>query len=353
MQRLFIQKIYFAIPGDLSQRTGGYGYDRRMIAELETLGCEVQLVSLPAGFPTPSASDWAEAQAQIAALPDGALVLVDGMAYAVMAQLVRLHNERLRFVALCHHPLALETGLDPEWRQRWQHDETAALELASAVVVTSHTTAQILLQDFGVAPENLTVVLPGTQRQAFADCANPEPVLLTVASLIPRKGHDLLIDALAGLTHVPWRGRWVGETGLDPSWAQALEARLQDAGLAGRITLAGPVTDILEEYASADVFVLPSHYEGYGMAFAEALSFGLPIIATAAGAIPDVVPQSAGVLVPPGDLAALTLALNSLLTDPDLRKQYQTGAQQASVALPTWEQSAQILLHSLSALVAK
>lgn len=333
--------LHFVFPGDLQTRTGGYGYDRALIASLESLGFTVQRHALSARFPAPDAEALAAAEACFAALPNDTPVIVDGLAYGVLDAVAERHGPRLRLVALCHHPLVLEAGLSGADAQRLQQTEQRALAAAQAVIVTSPATARLLTDQFAVPPSRITVALPGTPRPPFAPCNGNPPVLLTVATLTPRKGHDLLIQALARLAHLPWTLRLVGGAQFDPAWAQALREQVTACGLTDRVLFLGELAQLDAEYQAADVFVLPSRFEGYGMAFAEALSFGLPILATRAGAIPEVVPPTAGLLVPPDDVEALTEALLTLLTEPARRQALQHGAREAASRLPTWADCAQ------------
>ncbi|WP_181704262.1 glycosyltransferase family 4 protein [Chthonobacter albigriseus] len=336
------RRTVFAIPGDITQRTGGYGYDRRILAELgPTIGMEH--LPLSGGFPDPSAADLDAAAASFAALGDRTVVLVDGLAYALLADVVRRERERLAFVALCHHPLALETGLDPETAARLKRQETEALALARAVIVTSPPTADLLVQAFGVPRPAITVAVPGTDPRPASPCAGSPPVLVTLATLTKRKGHDVLVDALARLTDLAWRADFVGGTHFDPDWTAEIEARIARAGLGERVRLSGPVDDTAGVLGAADLFVLPSRYEGYGMAFAEAMAHGLPIVAARAGAVPDVVPETAGILVPPDDPDALAAAIRSMLHDRALIERYREGSRAAGAALPGWGDAAGII----------
>lgn len=335
---------YFAIPGDLAARTGGYGYDRAVLARLP-----LQHLPLPGRYPFPSADDLASADAILADLPDGSVVLVDGLAYGVFDDLAARHAQRLGLIALCHHPLGLETGLAPAASALLLKKETEALRHARAVIVTSPTTADTLVRDLGVPADRITVALPGTDPRAPSPCIGAPPVLLTVGSLIPRKGHDVLIAALDRIRALAWTARFVGGDGLDPAWAARLRSDVAKAGLEDRIAFVGSVEDTAGELSGADVFVLPSRFEGYGMAFAEAMAAGLPVVAVRAGAVPDVVPETAGILVPPEDAAALADALARLLTNRDLFETYRTGSLAAGRALPTWDATA----ATIAAIVGK
>lgn len=338
--RVTASTLYFAFPGDLDTPTGGYHYDRRLISELRTMGLEVHTVPLSDRFPFPDDCARSEARRALAALPDGAVVLIDGLAFGALDELAAAEARRLRLIALCHHPLALEAGLDASQRQAFLASERCALQCARAVVVTSDHTGRILTAEYGVPAACIVVARPGTDRVPFAPCDGDPVRLLTVASLTRRKGHDVLIEALATLASLPWQSRFVGGLDFDPTWADSLRKRVIRLQLQDRIRFVGAVDDLQAEYRHADLFVLPSRFEGYGMVFAEALSAGLPVIAARAGAVPDVVPDTAGLLVPPDDPQALSSALRNLLTRGDLRRRLQAGARSAATTLPTWTDSA-------------
>lgn len=334
------QQMYFAIPGDLNARTGGYGYDRRLLVELRKRGLHVEHLELDASFPFPDANALQHAEHVLAELPEQSLVLVDGLAFAAMAQCAMGHAKRLRLVALCHHPLALESGLSPAQQQAFMESERIALQCARAVIVTSANTAHTLTELFAIPRSNIVVAQPGTDSVDFAPCAGDPPILLSVATLTRRKAHDVLIDALSTLVDLPWQARFVGGAQFDPQWAAQLREQISAAGLDSRIHLLGSIEDLASEYLNADIFVLPSRYEGYGMVFAEALSHGLPIVAARAGAVADVVPESAGCLVPVEDAQALAQALRMLLTEPEVYGQLRAGAQAAAKRLNTWQDTA-------------
>jgi len=339
--------IHFAFPGDLQTPSGGYHYDRRLIAGLRALGVEVIEVPLPHCLPALDGATLHTVQQTLAALPDRALVVIDGLAFGVMDQVAAMEHERLQLIALCHHPLSLESGLDAKTRARLQASEQRALACARATIVTSAHTRDILIEQFAVPADAITVALPGTDPAPFAACDGDPPRLLCIASLTRRKAHDVLVDALAEVADLPWQARFVGGADFDPDWARWLESRVKTLGLSERITFAGAINETAMEYQQADMFVLPSRYEGYGMVFAEALAAGLPIVAARAGAVPQVVPDSAGLLVPPDDSLALAAALRNMLTDDTLRRNLQAGAQQAAKTLPDWNDTASRVAQTL------
>jgi glycosyltransferase involved in cell wall biosynthesis len=340
-----VRKLVFVVPGDLSSVTGGYGYDRQMITGLREAGREVDVVALDAGFPYPDAAALAHAARQLTSIPDGAAVVVDGLAFGAMPVLAEQHAARLRWVALVHHPLALETGLTAQQTRVLFDSERRALATARRVIVTSAATSRELTR-YDVAAERVHVLTPGTDPAPLAVGSGVDPVrpgmsFLCVATLIPRKGHAVLIEALRNLQDRAWTLHCVGSATRDADTAKALRSAIAKHGLGNRVRLHGEVSagELQSMYGQADAVVLPSYFEGYGMAQAEALAHGLPVVSTTAGAIPDTVPSSAGVLVPPGDVLALRAALASLLDEPALRARLAAGARAARAVLPTWPQA--------------
>ena len=234
--------VTLVVPGDLEARTGGYGYDREIAAGLRTLGWTVDVRRLDGTFPFPTAYARAHAVAELAALEPGALVLADGLAFGAMAEEAAREAARLRLVALVHHPLARENGLDAETARALAASETRALACTRGVVVTSDATAA-LLADYGVQLADIAVVVPGTAPAPLARGSarhGPGPVtMLCVASLIDRKGYDVLLAALAHLTHLSWHLTCVGSHRLQPRTAAAIVDQVQASGLADRVHVPG------------------------------------------------------------------------------------------------------------------
>jgi glycosyltransferase involved in cell wall biosynthesis len=338
-----VREVAFVVPGDLATPTGGYTYDRRILAGLAALGWQTQVLDIGEGFPRPAAAVRAAARRRLAELPPAPAVVIDGLAYGVLADEAEALAPTHRLVALVHHPLALETGLSEAEAASLRLSERAALSHACHVVVTSPSTARILIADFAVPPERLSVVQPGTDRVAPRPREGSAAVeLLAVGSIVPRKGYDVLVAALAGLSDLGWRLTIAGDRERSSETTRALAAEIDRLGLARRITFTGAVAPdlLLAHYAAADLFVLPSRFEGYGMACAEALAHGLPVVATNTGAIPETVPADAGALVPSDDAAALAAVLRRLITDPAERERLAAGARAAATHLPSWREQA-------------
>ena len=348
-----VRRFAFAVPGDLATPTGGYAYDRRMIAELERLGWHGDVVDLGKGFPWPSSEQSETAVALLSAVPAGRIIVVDGLALGVLPDAAHQLRSRNPLIALVHHPLAFETGLTEQQSNVMRTSERAALAAVSRVVVTSAATARQLVDDYAVPPGSITVARPGNDPMPMAQGSSDGIVrLLSVGAVVPRKGFDVLIAALATLADLPWRLTIAGDRTRNPITAAQLDAEIARFKLADRVAVLGavPAEQLEQLYVDADLFVLASRFEGYGMAYAEAIAHGLPVIGTNAGAIPDTVPAGAGVLVVADDVNALARALRQTIENRDERRRLAVSAREAARLLPTWQDSAKLFSGVLEAL---
>jgi glycosyltransferase involved in cell wall biosynthesis len=343
------RRLHLVVPGPLDQRTGGYIYDRRMAHGLRALGWQVRVHELDGSFPIPDAAARSAAAACLDACRlDPGVLLIDGLALPAFGDL----SDALPapWMALVHHPLALETGLDAADATMLAALERRLLAGAARIVVTSPRTARDLAADYGIEAERAGIALPGTDpAPEAAGSTGPETVLLCVGALTPRKGHAVLIDALARLRDLDWRLVCLGSAVRDRANAERIFASVVARGLQERVRFLGEQDEagLGFWYARADLCVLASHHEGYGMVLAEALARGLPVVATRAGAIPDTVPADAGLLVPPGDPDALAEALRRVLVEPELRRSLRRGAAAARHRLPGWPEAARALAIEL------
>lgn len=342
-----MREVVFAIPGDINTPTGGYRYDRRVMELLPAQGWKVRHLALPGDYPLPSTASLSQTVMSIAAAPD-TLVMIDGLAFgAIPMEYVK--QIRQPIVALVHHPLALETGIDTERAKYLNRTEREALTRAVHVLVTSPATADLLIRDFGVPGSSISVAEPGTDPAPRAEGNMGVPTLISVGSVTARKGYDVLVAALARIKDLPWRSRIAGSIERDSSAAKSLRDAIAKHDLQDRVYLLGSLDDATldAEYRKADLFVLPSHFEGYGMAFAEALARGLPIVGCAGGAVVNTVPPDSGILVPPGDDKALAEALRKLLTDRSELKRRADAAWNYAKKLPSWSVTAARVAQAL------
>ncbi|WP_315833572.1 glycosyltransferase family 4 protein [Bradyrhizobium prioriisuperbiae] len=324
-----------------------------MIAEIERLGWHVELVDVGEGFPWPSEAIRSTARARLLTVPAGCPLIIDGLALGVLPEVAAELAGHHPLLALVHHPLALEMDLSTEQADILRRSEHSALAAVAQVVVTSPATARIIATDYGVSADRITVARPGNDPVPRARGSGQDTLhLLSVGSVIPRKGFDVLVGALAPLASLPWRLTIAGDLTRDPAAAAKLRTDITHYGLSDRIAVLGavPSQQLATLYDRADLFVLASSFEGYGMAYAEALAHGLPVIGTTGGAIPETIPPDAGLLVPAGDIAALTEALRRTITDSALRLRLSVAALAAARRLPTWPQSGEIFASALARL---
>lgn len=343
--------LHFACPGPLDQPTGGYRYDQAIIQRLRAAGHELVVHELRGRFPRPDADSCDAARRCLAAAHDAPLV-IDGLALPAFASL--LPRDDRRIVALIHHPLALETGISADDRQFFAELEPRLARASRGVIVTSPATVAPILA-MGVAAADITVVTPAVTRTAIArGRARAVPHLLCVASLTPRKAHRSLLAALARLRDHAWRLTCIGPRDLDRAEAGRIRAAVGLRRLNRRVRFTGavPPARVQGAYARADLFVLASFYEGYGMAFAEAIASGLPVIGGRAGAVPTTVPRGAGILVRPGDVPALARILGRLLTRPDARAKLRRGAVAQARRFPDWDDQARLFARAVRDLAA-
>ncbi|MFC7342922.1 glycosyltransferase family 4 protein [Saccharopolyspora griseoalba] len=320
----------FLVPDDVDdpmRPSGGNAYDRRLRDGLRAAGCPVRQVGVAGER---AAAELARALAEI---PDGGAVLVDGLLADAAPQELLPHTARLDVVPLVHVPPGEERGtaVHPDVR--------ALLAAARAVVVTSRWTGE-RLREHGVDAASLVLARPGVDRAPLAAGTDGATSLLAVGSLTPAKGQDVLADSLARLAELPWTCRMVGPRSRDPGFAGELRRAITASGLAGRIGLRGPqgTADLEATYARADLVVVPSRTEAYGMVATEALARGIPVLATRTGGTGEALGEAAmpELLAEPGDPAALADALRRWLEDPGLRAEARRRAGARRATLPTW-----------------
>ncbi|WP_019954714.1 glycosyltransferase family 4 protein [Yoonia vestfoldensis] len=343
--------IAFAVPGDITTLTGGYIYDRHLFEELQRAGHDVALITLPGSFPFAPAEDMARACAQLQAVPASMTVIIDGLAFGALPtpDVARISA---RIIALVHHPLAFESALPEDQKAHLFQTERDNLRHAAQIIVPSPHTKATLVNHYEVNENRIHVALPGIAPLPVETEAVERPVrplILSVGILHPRKGHDILIDALGQITPLAWDACIVGSPWED-GYQPMLQSRIDGLGLTGRVRLAGRVSaaELATLYAQASIFALATRYEGYGMVFNEALLHGLPIVSCATGAVPDTVPATAGLLTACDDPGAFAAALARLLGDPVLAGQMREAALDAGAALGTWEDTARIAMHAIA-----
>jgi glycosyltransferase involved in cell wall biosynthesis len=325
------RELVFVVPGRLDQLTGGYLFDRHIVEGLRARGRAVRVIELTGGRPKANA-------AVLAGVADGTETVVDGLALTNLGEVVAAQARRLPVVAFVHGPLAQESGLPPAEAKPAAQREAALLLGLRGILCPSRKTAAAV-ESYGVSPDRIAIVPPGTVKpNRLGPRRGPVRALLCVANLLPRKGHGVLVEALARIRDLDWNLLCIGSLERDPSTARSVRRMISAAGLKRRVTLAGEWSpqSVAYAYRAADAFVLPSFHEGYGMVFAEAMAYGLPVIATTAGAIPETVSHKAALLVPPGDSPALARALRRVIAEPALAARLAAGSRAAGARLPEW-----------------
>ncbi|WP_370588835.1 glycosyltransferase family 4 protein [Pseudonocardia sp. C8] len=340
--------VHVVVPAgidDPRSPSGGNVYDRRLCAGLAALGRPVHELVAAGDWPDPDPAARERLDRLLAGVPDGADVLLDGLVICGLPDVLARHAGRVRTVVLVHLPLGDERGLPAGVAAGRRDRERAALHLAAAVVATGPWTARRLVAEHGLPPGRLHVVPPGADPAPVTAAGPAGTRLLSVGALTPTKGHDLLVAALARCTDLDWTARFVGPDDRDPAHAAAVRAAVDRHGLAGRISVDGPCTGraLRDAYAGADLLVLPSRAESYGMVVTEALARAVPVLATAVGGVPETLGGDGdlpGLLVEPGDPAALADGLRTWLTDPAVRAAARTAAHERRTALTGWAETA-------------
>jgi glycosyltransferase involved in cell wall biosynthesis len=353
------RELAFVVPGPLDQPTGGYLYDARICGELRKRGWTIRVMELPGRFPLADRLARDSLSMALASLAPGAAVVIDGLALGGLPEVVRPHAQRLQITALVHHPLADETGLPEASRQLLHRLETEALAAAARIIVTSrHTADRLRALSMALAVVTVEVVPPGTFPAALAApikarLEGREPAaesLLCVASLVPRKGHLFLVEALARLRSHQWHCVFAGPLDRAPDHAAQIAAQVGRKGLANRVRLTGTLSAkrLERAYHEASLLVLPSLYEGYGMVISEALARGLPSVTTTAGALQFTAPDDASLKVPPADAGALFASLRDWLEDLPLRRRYTASAAAHRLSLRSWQDAGDDFIRALA-----
>jgi glycosyltransferase involved in cell wall biosynthesis len=351
-----VRAIHFIVPDGVdnpSRPSGGNTYDRQVSANLSVHGWSVVEHGVPGAWPEPSESALAALTTVIGAIPDRTVVLIDGLIASAVPEVLVPQAERLRLVVLVHMPLGHQTlsGQTDKAGDR----ERRVLTAASAVVTTSDWTRRRLEDLYGLHPEHIRVCRPGTESAAVVSGTADGGALLCVAAIIPGKGHDVLVDALATVSDLAWDCVCVGTLDRDADFVAALGRRINRLGLDNRISFPGPRigAELARTYAAADLVTLASRAETYGMVLTEALAHGLPVIAASVGGVPEAVGRDdrglvPGILCPPDDPIAFGQALRSWLSDPGLRSRLRQGAGERRATLAGWDATASALADVLT-----
>jgi glycosyltransferase involved in cell wall biosynthesis len=339
---------------DPARPSGGNAYDRRVCRGLAETGWSVREHAVPGSWPRPDAASYTALAGVIQAIPDDAVVLLDGLIASTAPEVLVPLAGRLRLVTLVHMPLGHDPA-DHAARTR----EGAVLSAAASVVTTSRWARRTLLELYELPGDRVHVAEPGVDAADLAPGTAGAGALLCVAAVIPGKGHDVLLDALATIADMSWHCLCAGQLDADAAFVEGLRRRILDRGLGDRVSFPGPLTgaDLATRYGAADLLVLASRAETYGMVVTEALAHGLPVVATEVGGVPEALGHGAdgvrpGLLVPPGDPAALAAALRAWLADAELRRRVRRAAGERRASLSGWPATASVLSGVLAGAAA-
>ena len=323
---------------DPTRPSGGNVYDRRLAEGLADLGWDVRVRLVAAAG---DAAGYALEPA-LSAVPDSAIAVVDGLLAASDSVAVQGVSDRLRVVTLAH-------------MVRGTSDEGRMLRASAHVVATSRWAATTLSRLHGLPPGTVTVASPGVDAAPPSAPSESGGRFLVVAAVASHKGHDVLIEALAGLRDRSWTCHCVGSLEVEPRFADGTRALASAFGLAERLRLTGPLhgEDLDARFAAADLLVVPSRDDAYGMVVTEALARGIPVLATDVGGIPEAMGRTAegelpGMLVAPGDPEALTRRLRHWLESASLRSDLRAAAKRRRGDLPPWKDTAVRVSAALS-----
>jgi glycosyltransferase involved in cell wall biosynthesis len=346
-----VRTVHFVVPGGIdnpARPTGGNTYDRNLCRGLTLSGWSVYEHPVSGFWSPPDAASFAALDDAARRIPDNAVVLVDGLVASTAPEVLVPHARRLRLVVLVHMPLGHRPTEDRADGVRMR--ERTVLSAAAAVVTTSAWSRRKVMGLYSLPADLVHVARPGVSSAELATGTATGEALLSVAAVSPDKGHDVLLDALATVTDMSWRCVLVGSLDRDPLFVEALRRRSLDLGLADRVCFAGTATgvDLDRAYDAADVMVLASRAEAYGMVVTEALARGLPVIATEVGGVTEALGHGAnefrpGLLVRPDDPTALAGALRSWLGNAELRAGLRRAARERRESLCGWSTTASII----------
>jgi glycosyltransferase involved in cell wall biosynthesis len=346
-------RVAFVTVGDTSRLTGGYLYNARVLTSLLERGVEVEEIVLSGASP----HEQREAASQFSSGLNPRrfdVIVVDALARIVCAPHLDRWREERPVVAMVHELPSVAAPEDATDKERTY--EEPLLRSDRLISVSEH--GRSILEERGVPAARIRVVPPGFDRlQAgrVSSSSRDERVrALCVAQWIPRKGILDLVQAWALHERPGASLELIGETDADPAYEASVHAAVARAPDAS-IIVSGPVDDAAlgRAYAAADLFVLPSRYEGYGVVYVEALAHGLPVIACDVGPVPELVGEEAALLVPPGDVEALSGALDLLLKVASLRDRMSAAARRRARRLPGWEDTTAGFLRVLYEAVAE
>ncbi len=353
-------RVGLIIYGSLDAVSGGYLYDRMLVAHLRSRGDQVEILSLPWRDYGRHLSDnlsWSWLR-QLCQTPMDVL-LQDELNHPSLVWLNRRLRDQIHapLIGIVHHLRSSEV------RQAWQNRlyrwvERHYLTTLDGFVCNSYTTQAAVERLIG-AKQAVVVAPPGRdqfsptltvdQITARARQAGPLRVLF-VGNLIPRKELHTLLAGLATLPQASWQLDVVGSLTANPAYVQAIRQQISRLGLAQQVTLLGALDDaeLAAWFVRSHLLAVPSSYEGFGIVYVEGMGFGLPAMASTAGAAGELITHGQnGFLVPPGDAAAVARHVSALCQDRQRLLQMSLAAYKGYATHPTWAETAEAIREFL------
>lgn len=353
-----MKEVHFIVPdgiNDTARPSGGNIYDRHLIDELHNQGITVVETPVSGSWPVATTRSLGDLTTVLSAVTDGGVVLIDGLISSAASEVLIPHATRLRLIIVMHLPL----GSQPTADVRVRLGEQISLSAAIAIITTSSWTQGWLLDNYKLKPESVHVAEPGVEP---ADITSPSAnggQLVCIAAVVPHKGHDILVEALATLSEHHWECRFIGSSTLDIDFVAQLQRRLHETQLSERIQFTGPLVgaSLSSAYASADLLIAPSRMDTYGMVLTEAFARGIPVIATEVGGLPTTLGfvgehNRPGMLVPAEDPIALAQAIGIWLNEESHRQQLRELALTRRRTLNSWTKTASVVAQVIEAVAA-
>lgn len=332
-------QLHFLIPGDINTLTGGYIYNKRMVNGLLNKGHQVEVHSLMNDFPFPSPESKKKCAETLFAIPKGDFIIIDSIVFGAIPDLLKKIKRFHPIIALIHLPLSMGTGYSADQRSRLLILENEAFEYADLIIVTSAFTRNLLIE-MGINPSRLVTIIPGAEALLHKQKYCPIPrKFITVSNYTPNKGYLLLINALSELKHLKWTLDCYGNPEFDPEYFKELSDLITHNNLTEKIFLHTAVSgkELSEAYVNSDLLIHPSEFETYGMVLTEALSHGIPVVASLCGAISQTLQSSMGVFFEVNDQISLQNTIKIVLQD---ETRYQKLCNEAASYKPQlWEKS--------------
>jgi glycosyltransferase involved in cell wall biosynthesis len=336
--------VHFVVPDGIDDPTrvsGGNTYDRKLCRGLTSIGWSILKHPVPGFWSTPDETSFAALADVVRRIPDRAVVLFDGLVASRAPDVLVSHACRLRLVVLVHMPLGHRPPDDHVHTVREREREM--LSAAAAVITTSVWSRRRLIELYQLPGDRIHVAQPGVDPADLAVGTAAGQALLSVAAVIPGKGHDVLLEGLATMTDLSWHCVCVGSLDRDPPFVNVLRRHALQRGLAERVSFRGTATGVNLDraYDAADVLVMASRAETYGRVVTEALAHGLPVITTDVGGVAEALGHGTdgvrpGLLIPPDEPRALADALRSWLGGAELRARLRRAALERRRSLREW-----------------